>query len=80
MILEQQSKQQKRINAQINFNKMVLRQLHPNWEDYPIRAMREIEAYKGEDSDDFEAFATEAQEVYWMVRNIEIMEGRYYPL
>jgi hypothetical protein len=80
MTPDQQSKQQKRINAQINFNKMVLRKIHPHWEDYPIDDLRQIEAYKGEDSDEFEDFADEIQEAYWMLRNIEIMEGKYNAL
>lgn len=42
--------------------------------------MRQIEAYKGEDADEFEDFADYIQEAYWMVRNIEIMEGKYNPL
>jgi len=59
---------------------MVLRQIYPHWEDYPLEEMRQIEAYKGEDADEFEDFSEEVQTVYWMVRNIEIMEGKYSAL
>lgn len=80
MTPEQQRNQQKRANAQINFMKMALRKFHPNWEKFPIQEMREIEAYKGDDSNDFESYAEEVQEAYWMIRNIEIAEGKFDPL